>query len=129
MEKSLRDIRGDLRDRANVVEQQISAENIRFEQLILHLKAEQDRRVEHLSAQLQVVNKLLGFAAWQQNIRTALVGAIKVAEVAEAAITRPLDPRSSASKKLKTCKVGTDAEDKFKAVQTKAKDKPRATTA
>lgn len=129
MEKSLRDIRGDLRDRANVVEQQISAENIRFEQLILHLKAEQDRRVEHLSTQLQVVNKLLGFAAWQHNIRTALVGAIKVAEVAEAAITRPLDPRSSASKKLKTCKVGTDAEDKFKAVQTKAKDKPRATTA
>lgn len=113
MEKSLRDIRGDLRDRANVVEQQISAENIRFEQLILHLKAEQDRRVEHLSAHLQVVNKLLGFAAWQHNIRTALVGAIKVAEVAEAAITRPLDPRSSASKKLKICKVGTDAEEQI----------------
>lgn len=129
MEKSLRDIRGDLRDRANVVEQQISAENIRFEQLILHLKAEQDRRVEHLSAQLQVVNKLLGFAAWQHNVWSALVGAIKVAEGAEAAITRPLDPRSAASKNLKTCKVGTDAEDKFKAVQTKAKDKPRATTA
>ena len=109
MEKSLRDIRGDLRDRANVVEQQISAENVRFEQLILHLKAEQDRRVEHLTAQLQVVNKLLGFATWQHNIRSALVGAIKVAEVAEAAITRPLDPRSSASKNLKTCKVGTDA--------------------
>ena len=38
----MRDIHGDLQDRANVVEQQISAENAQFEQLILQLKAEQD---------------------------------------------------------------------------------------
>jgi hypothetical protein len=127
MDKSLRDIRGDLRARANVVEQQISAENLRFEQLIWHLKAEQDRTVEHMTAQLQLVNKLLGFATWQHNVRSALVGAIKVAEVAEAAITRPLDPRSSTSKNSKPCEVGTDPEDKFEAVQTKARDKPPVT--
>ena len=69
--KSMRDIRGDLQDRANVVEQQISAENPQFEQLILQLKAEQDNRVEHLRAQLQLVNKLLEFAAWQHNVRSA----------------------------------------------------------
>jgi vesicle coat complex subunit len=44
----MREIRDDLQDRANVVEQQISAENAQFEQLILQLKAEQDSRVEHL---------------------------------------------------------------------------------
>jgi hypothetical protein len=101
MGKPLRDIRGDLQDRANVVEQQISAENVQFEQLILQLKAEQDARVEHLRAQLQLVNKLLGFATWQHDVRSALVRAIKVAEVAEAAITRPLEPRSSALNNLK----------------------------
>jgi hypothetical protein len=79
----MRDIRGDLQDRANMVEQQISAENAQFEQLILQLKAEQDSRVEHLRAQLQLVNKLLEFAAWQHNVRSALVRAIKVTEVAE----------------------------------------------
>ena len=89
----MRDIRGDLQDRANVVEQQISAENAQFEQLILQLKAEQDNRVEHLRAQLQLVNKLLEFAAWQYNVRSELVRAIKVAEVAEAAVAKPLEPR------------------------------------
>ena len=36
--ESMRDIRGDLQDRVDMFEQQVSLENARFEQLILRLR-------------------------------------------------------------------------------------------
>ena len=57
----MRDIRADLRARAWLVDQQINAENTRFESLVSQLKAEQDSRLEHLKAQLHFARKLLGF--------------------------------------------------------------------
>jgi hypothetical protein len=94
----MRDIRGDLQDRVDMVEQQITVENAQFERLIAQLKTKQDSRLEHLRAQLRLANKLLEFMAWQYNVRAGLVAAIAVAEAAEAAIERPLenpDPRSA----------------------------------
>jgi len=91
----MRDIRGDLQDRVDMVEQQISAENDQFERLIVQLKTEQDSRLEHLRARLQLANKLLEFMAWQHNVRARLVAAIAGAEAAEAAVKRPLEPRAS----------------------------------
>ncbi len=91
----MRDIRGDLQERVDMVEQQISVENAQFERLIAQLKTEQDSRLEHLRAQLRLANKLLEFMAWQHNVRARLVSAIAVAEAAEVAIKRPLGPRTS----------------------------------
>ena len=44
----MRDIRGDLQDRVDMFEQQISLENARLEELILQLKTEQDNELEHI---------------------------------------------------------------------------------
>ena len=79
----MRDIRVDLRDRANSVAQQIGVESLRFESLVSQLKAEQDSKLEHLRAQLRLANKLLEFTVWQDKVRADLATRIAVAEAAE----------------------------------------------
>ena len=79
----MRDLRADLRDRAQSVAQQISAEHARFESLVSQLKIEQDSKVEHLRAQLRLANKLLEFTAWHDRVRAQLVARIAVSEAAE----------------------------------------------
>ncbi len=84
------DIRGELRERAYMVQHLINVEHAQYEQMILQLKTEQDQRLEALKAQLRAVNKLIDVAAWQYNVRTALTLSIAVAAAAEtsaAAIT------------------------------------------
>jgi hypothetical protein len=82
-EPRMRDICADLRDRANLVVQQINSENIRFESLIAQLRAEHDNSLGHLRAQLRLANKLLEFTVWQSEMRAALAARIAVAEEAE----------------------------------------------
>jgi hypothetical protein len=79
----MRDIRVDLRDRANSVAQQIGVESLRFESLVSRLKAEQDSKLEHLRAQLRLANKLLQFTVWQDQVRAELATRIAAAEAAE----------------------------------------------
>lgn len=55
----MRDIRGDLQDRANLLEEQINAHEAQFEKLIDQLKREHDQRLEDLKAELDAVNRLL----------------------------------------------------------------------
>ena len=80
----MRDIRGELQDRAFMVQHQINAEHAQFETLISQLKMEQDRRLEPLKAQLRAANKLIDIAAWQYNVRAALTLSTSVAAAAEA---------------------------------------------
>ncbi|MBC8020650.1 MAG: hypothetical protein H7X78_05495 [Methyloceanibacter sp.] len=77
------DIRGELRERAYMVQHLINVEHTQFEQMLLQLKTEQDQRLEALKAQLRAVNKLIDVAAWQYNVRTALTLSIAVAAAAE----------------------------------------------
>jgi hypothetical protein len=79
----MRDIRGDLQDRAYLVQHQINDEHAQFETLISQLKTGQDRRLEPLKAQLRAVNKLIDVAAWQYNVRAALTLSTAVAAAAE----------------------------------------------
>jgi hypothetical protein len=65
----MRDIRGDLGDRAFMIQRQINAEHAQFETLIVQLKTGQKRRLEPLKAQLRAVKKLIDIAAWQYNLR------------------------------------------------------------
>ena len=83
----MRDIRGDLQNRAYMVQHQINAEHARFEMLILKLKTEQDRRLEPLKAELRAVNKLADVAAWQYNVRAALTLSTAVAAAGETSAT------------------------------------------
>jgi hypothetical protein len=55
----MRDIRGDLQERGNVIEQQMNAAQRHFEQLLKQLKREQDSRVGNLKAELAAVNKVM----------------------------------------------------------------------
>ena len=82
----MRDIRGDLQDRAALFEQQISIENSRFERVVWQLKTEHDNQLEHLRAQLRLANKLLEFTDWHHNLCATLAARIAVAEAAETSI-------------------------------------------
>ena len=86
----MRDIRGDLQDRIDVAEQQISLENARFEQLIQRLKTEQANKLEQLRAQLRLANKLLAFMGWHNNVCATLTTRIAAAEEAETALWKSL---------------------------------------
>jgi hypothetical protein len=88
----MRDIRGDLRDRADRLEKQINAENSQFD-VMLQLRTKRDGDLQQLRAQLQLVNKLLEFAAWHDNVRANLAARIAVAEVAEISIRKSIEIR------------------------------------
>jgi hypothetical protein len=57
--QAMRDIRGDLQDRAALLEEQINAHEAQFDKLIDQLKREHDSRLEDLKAELEAVNRLL----------------------------------------------------------------------
>ena len=86
----MRDIRGDLKDRADMFEQQIGAENARFDRLIVQLKMEHDKKLAPLRVQLRLANKLLEFTDWHHNVCATLAARIAVAEVAEISISKSL---------------------------------------
>ena len=88
----MRDIRGDLRDRADRLEKQINAENSQFD-VMLQLRTKRDGDLQQLRAQLQLVNRLLEFAAWHDNVRANLAARIAVAEVAETSIRKSTEIR------------------------------------
>jgi hypothetical protein len=55
----MRDIRGDLQDRAALLGEQINAQEAQFDQLIDQLKREHDTRLEDFRAELDAVNRLM----------------------------------------------------------------------
>ena len=57
--QAMRDIRGDLQDRAALLEEQINAHEAQFDKLIEQLKREHDSRLEDLKTELEAVNRLL----------------------------------------------------------------------
>jgi hypothetical protein len=87
----MRDICADLQDRVQLVAQQISAENTRFESIVSQLKAEQASKLEHMKAQLRLANKLLEFTGWQDTVRADLATRIAVTEAAENLIKKSFD--------------------------------------
>lgn len=55
----MRDIRDDLQDRANLIEEQIKTAQAQFDALIEQIKREHDSRVEDLKAELNAVNAVI----------------------------------------------------------------------
>ena len=55
----MRDIRGDLHERATIFEQQINAAQDQFEKLIEQLKREKDSTLGDLNAELEAVNRVM----------------------------------------------------------------------
>lgn len=55
----MRDIRGDLQERANMFEQQINAAQNQFEKLIEQMQREKDSRIGDLNAELDAVNRVM----------------------------------------------------------------------
>jgi hypothetical protein len=55
----MRDIRGDLQDRANLLEEQINAHQAQYETLIEQFKREYDARLDDLKAELEAVTRLM----------------------------------------------------------------------
>jgi hypothetical protein len=57
--QQMRDIRGDLQDRAALLEEQINAHEAQFDKLIEQLKREHDSRLEDLKTELDAVTRLM----------------------------------------------------------------------
>ena len=57
----MRDIRGDLQERANVVEEQIKTIYTHFENVVQQLQNERDTRVAELQGTHSIINKLIEF--------------------------------------------------------------------
>jgi hypothetical protein len=55
----MRDIRGDLQDRAALLDEQISAHEAQFDKLLDQLKREHDARLDELKTELDAVNRLI----------------------------------------------------------------------
>ena len=55
----MRDIRGDLQDRATLLEGEINAQESQFDRLYEQLKQEHETRLEELKAELEAVNRLM----------------------------------------------------------------------
>jgi len=81
----MRDIRGDLQERASAIRQQINAECANYEKLIAQQRSELQHRLKDLEVQTQTVNKLLEFANWHHEVRTAVARALALAAAAEIA--------------------------------------------
>jgi hypothetical protein len=65
----MRDIRCDLQERANVVEEQIRAIYAHFEKVVQQLQSERDARVAELQGTHMIINQLLEFeAAFMGNV-------------------------------------------------------------
>jgi hypothetical protein len=56
----MRDIRGDLKDRAEALEREIKAAQGRFDELLVRLTQEHDGRVNELKSELDAVKLLIG---------------------------------------------------------------------
>ena len=56
----MRDIRGDLKDRAQALEREIKAAQGRFDELLVRLKEEHDVRLNDLKSELDAVKLLIG---------------------------------------------------------------------
>ncbi len=54
----MRDISGDLQERANLLEQQTNSARAEFEKLIEHFKWEHDSKLKDLRAELEAVNRV-----------------------------------------------------------------------
>ena len=57
--QAMRDIRGDLQDRAALLEEQLNTHEAQYEKLIEQLKREHETRLEDLRAELEAVNRLM----------------------------------------------------------------------
>ena len=57
----MRDIRGDLQERAKILDEQIKSARDQFDGLIAQLKQEHDSKVEDLKAEVDAVKLLMGF--------------------------------------------------------------------
>jgi hypothetical protein len=55
----MRDIRGDLQDRASLLEEQINAHEAQFDKLVEQLRAEHESRLEDLKTEFAAVTKLM----------------------------------------------------------------------
>ena len=60
-QNQMRDIRGDLQERAKILDEQIKSARDQFDGLIAQLKQEHDSKVEDLKAELDAVKLLMGF--------------------------------------------------------------------
>jgi hypothetical protein len=84
----MRDIRGDLQERATWLDEQINSSQAQFDKYVEQLKIEHDNRVKDLKAELEAVNALLGI----EQRRHGSVQAPAATQAAQPQRARPQQP-------------------------------------
>jgi hypothetical protein len=85
----MRDIRGELQERANLFEEQINAHEAQFDKLIDQLKRDHDQRCEDLKTELEAVNRLLDFELRRFSSAPAAPEAVAVHQTAQQSAPQP----------------------------------------
>jgi hypothetical protein len=90
----MRDLRGDLQDRADLLEQKIRAAQAEFDWVIEQITREQARKISDLAAEIDAIHKFIELADWHRRIRASLSAAAAVATIAaEASATAAVNYR------------------------------------
>ena len=85
----MRDIRDDLRERANMLEEQLKSADAHFQKFVEQLKEEHDAKVQDLRSELEAVKVLLGI----EQRRHGVTATAPTAPIAQAQAQRPKPPQ------------------------------------
>lgn len=85
----MRDIRDDLRERANMLEEQLKSADAQFQKFVEQLKGEHDAKVQDLRSELEAVNVLLGI----EQRRHGAAPSMQAAPSGQAPAQRPKPPQ------------------------------------
>ena len=88
----MRDIRDDLRERANMLEEQLKSADAHFQKFVEQLKDEHDAKLQDLRSELEAVKVLLGIEQRRHGV-TATAPTAPAAQIAQAQAQRPKPPQ------------------------------------
>jgi hypothetical protein len=103
MHREMRDISGDLKERANLLQGQIDIAQARFQTVITELKKERAIQRQRLETELQTVHRLINIVTMQHALRTALQSAVAAldkvapAEMSKIELPNPTNPPTGAN--------------------------------
>jgi hypothetical protein len=94
----MRDIRSDLQERANLIDEQIRAAYAHFEKTLAQLQNERDAKIADLKSLLAMVTKFVEFEQWYAGVEQRSMGVEQryMGNVSPAVPTSPVVPTSPA---------------------------------
>ena len=103
MQREMRDISGDLKERADLLQGQIDSAEARFKAVITELQKERATQRQRLEAELQAIHRLINFSM-QQALHRGLKSAVAAVDALSAAKNR--DGRQEGQRQVSRFSIG-----------------------